>query len=171
MQVTGIISLVLLFTFTASCAPSEPELASVSSSVKNSDESGNASALVDYGGAQIGDAVFRANAQSCIESGKFFDRRASQKGACTVVPLARVVCREDNIKKSMNSSHRTQFEKLASSRLSGYLFDQCIDCAAKSSRKTCVENSGIPDVNSGILVTFVKESSGSTDVQTVFVPK
>lgn len=153
------------------CAPTPSELSSIQGNTASANAEQAVAGASDYGGAQIGDDVYRANAQSCIESGKFFDRTAKPKPACTVVQLAKITCREDAIKQSFSEGRRSQFERLKNSRLSGYLLDQCVDCGAQSSRKTCRENVGRNDILAGTLMTFAKEVDGKIDVQVVYIPK
>jgi len=154
-----------------SCAPAPSELSSMQSSNANASAEQLIASAADYGGAPIGDDVYKANAQSCIESGKFFDRTAKPKPACTVVQLAKITCREEDIKKSFSEGRKLQFEKIKSSALSGYLLDQCVDCSAEVSRKTCRENLGRNDIRAGTMMTFAKEVDGTIDVQVVYIPK
>jgi hypothetical protein len=163
---------IMYFTLiTTSCAPPSEEMSSVQSNQGNANANEESTSLVDYGGAAIGDDVARSHAQSCIESGKFYDRTVKPKPACTVVQLARTVCREDAIKKSLSNIKREQFENLKADRLSGYQLDQCVDCSTPVSRKTCKDNIGRSDVSSGTMITFVKEIDSSIDVKIVYVPK
>lgn len=153
------------------CAPSPSELSSMQGSAASANAEQSIAATVDYGGAQIGDDVYKANAQSCIESGKFFDRTAKPKPACTVVQLAKMTCREDAIKQSFSEGRKVQFERLKNSKLSGYLLDQCVDCSVQVSRKTCRENIGRNDILTGTMMTFAREVAGKIDVQVVYIPK
>jgi hypothetical protein len=166
-----IIWLMPFLSLISCAAPSDvSSVDSVNVTSENSTPEASATA-VNYGGAALGSEASRANAQSCIDSGKFYDRIAKPRPNCTVAQLAKIDCREDSLKQSLTPDRRIQFEKIRNSKMSGYVVDQCIDCKEASSRKTCKDSTGTTNAKNGTLVTFVKESGPTEDVRVIYIPK
>lgn len=172
MRVHVLQVVILAVMLATSCAPPAPEVSSIESSGQQPTNTRDATTSApDYGGAAIGDELAKANAQSCIDSGKFFDRKAKPQPTCTIAQLAKVVCREEALKKSMGPVRRAEYDRIKNRLMPGFEVDQCIDCAATASRKTCQETVGRPEIRSGTLVTLVKEIDGEMNVRTIFIPR
>ena len=171
MRVLVLNFLIFAASLVSSCAPPKPDVSSVDSTEQAPKTRDSSATAFDYGGAALGDEMAKANAQSCIESGKFFDRKAKPQPTCTVAQLAKIVCREDALKESMGPVRRAEYDRIKNRLMPGFDVDQCIDCAATASRKTCQETVGRPEIRSGTLVTLVKEIDGDINVRTIFIPR
>ncbi len=164
----------LLITFvSAGCsAPSEPSGLSSSGVEKSSTgrSNGNAvktsNAAIDYGGASVGDATMQSVVKKCVDTGKFYDRKAQK---CTDFALASISCRDDAVKSVMKPETKKQYEGLFSSSLSGYQLDQCLNCSSPTGNALC-EGASTPKVSQpGTRLYLVKEEAGMLSIKTVYV--
>jgi len=161
----------LIFSFLTACSAESDQFSTKSDVKETSNDAASAYvANVDFGGAEIGDKIAIEKAQSCIGSGKFYDRTSTSKNPCTTAELARINCRQDALKQAMSARTKAAFETLQRGELADYQLDQCIDCSAIRSRKVCQESSGRNNLKSGIMVTFVKQTGSSVDVRVVVIP-
>lgn len=160
----------------ASCSvPPEPAAIKTSnagespSAAKKAGTTSSAGALVDFGGALVGDATLQATVKTCLDQGKFYERRANGSQGCTSFALAQVVCKYPAIKNHMSATQASQFGSLVDTQLPGYLLDQCIDCTTPAGNSYCLGQA--QTIAPGMRLFFVKESGAEITITTVYIPK
>ncbi len=154
-------------------APSEPSglansgVEKAPKNDKSNDAVKSSSAAIDYGGALVGDSAMQATVKKCVDTGKYYDRKAQK---CTEQGLALVSCRDDAVKNRMKPDTKKQYEGLFTGSLAGYLLDQCLDCSSPVGNTLC-EGTATPKVSSpGMRLYLVKEDSGMLSIKTVYIP-
>jgi hypothetical protein len=162
-----------VFVCAGCSAPSEPSglsssgVESPSTAKTNGDAVKTSSSAIDYGGALVGDVTMQSVVKKCLDTGKFYDRKAQK---CTELALAAFSCRDDAVKTFMKPETKKQYEGLFSSSLSGYLLDQCLNCSSPSGNALC-EGASTPKVSQpGTRLYLVKEDAGMLSIKTVYIP-
>ena len=165
-----------LFVLASCAAPSEPAALQSSGTENPVAASGTkkregVDSAADYGGALVGDSATKSLVKTCLSSGKFYERRDNPKPYCTTMTLAEVACNSSKITKIMSAQTAREYNQIIASELSGYLLDQCLDCSTPAGNSYC-EGSGATKKNyPGIRLFFVKETNGSFDIKTLYIPK
>jgi hypothetical protein len=119
-------------------------------------------------GADIGDDETKEAVKTCLDSGKVFDRFATEVGECTKVSLAKVDCTLDGIRAILTTNQKSQFETALAGPYQGWLLDQCGDCSKGSGAVVCKSSEGAEQV--GTKLYFVKEDADQIKGKAMVLP-
>ena len=165
----------LCFPIVVACAaPSEP--AGLQSSAAGQ-SAGTAvkvkaqAAAVDYGGAAVGDAAMQATVKSCLDSGKFYDRTSTPQPKCTTMALAEMNCKDATVKDIMTPEQKSQYQEFLTTKLAGYLVDQCLKCDSPAGNSFCEGKGDVKKTDPGTRLYLVKEADGVINIQSVYIHK